>query len=130
MNRNERVLKIVEEEGMTYSDFARRIGVTKHLVSNWKNKNQTVPDKYLVSIIMEFPDVNARWLVTGSAGNESEEKERETFEQYRERFEKSYKDTIKLLQSSVQDKERIIKLKDEIIQDIRQMNEMLKKKGK
>ncbi len=126
MNRNERVLEIVRREGMNYSDFARRIGVSKHQFSNWKNKNQSVPEKYLVAIIEQFPDVNARWLITGEEDSGEDIKKIQTFEEYKERFERSYKETIEMLKSIVEDKERIIKLKDDVNKDLREMMDVIK----
>lgn len=119
MNKIERILEIVSNQRMTYSDFSQKIGIKKQMFSNWKNFSQEIADKHLIRIIKEFPEVDARWLITGEKG--VSEKEREEFETKKEEFEKSYKDTIKLLQASIADKERIIAMKDEINADLREM---------
>lgn len=109
MTRTERVFKVVESESISYSDFARIIGVKKQLVSNWKNLLQEIPDKYLIRIIEEFENVNARWLITGEGEIYGQ---KELSEEEKTEIEKQYKERLAM-------KDEIIKAKDELIEVLR-----------
>lgn len=65
MNRNERLLAIGKHYNLKDSHFASRIGASKQNFYNWKSFKQEVPDKFLITIIEQFTDLNARWLITG-----------------------------------------------------------------
>lgn len=65
MNRNERVLQVGKHYKLKDAHFASRIGTSKQLFYLWKTFKQEVPDKFLISIVEQFPEINARWLITG-----------------------------------------------------------------
>jgi len=93
---------------MTDSEFAMKVGSTRQQFSNWKNNGVNVPDKYIIRAIEQFPEVNARWLITGTQGEESEKIK--TFEEYKAEFAKSYKEIIELKDRIIEDKEMIIEM--------------------
>ncbi len=93
---------------MTDAEFASKIRTTRQQFSNWKNNGVDVPAKYLVRVIEEFPEVNARWLITGTHGEETEKIK--SFEEYKADFEQSFKEIIALKDRIIEDKELIISM--------------------
>lgn len=100
MNRNERLLAIAKHYNLKDSHFASRIGASKQNFYNWKSFKQEVPDKFLITIIEQFPELNARWLITGEGDiNGVVNKENDSH-----------------LQEVIKLKDQIIQAKDELIQ--------------
>lgn len=68
MNEAERVDKVIRDNKLSAAEFCRKIGIPKQAVTNWKGGTRPVPEKVFVKIIKAFPDVDARWLITGEEG--------------------------------------------------------------
>jgi len=60
-----RISKVISDNNLTAAEFAKKVGIPKQSVTNWKNGSRPVPNKILILMIREFPDVDARWLITG-----------------------------------------------------------------
>jgi transcriptional regulator with XRE-family HTH domain len=73
---NDRIAKILEEEGMTATRFADEIGVQassiSHIISG-RNKPST---DFLIKLLERFRRINAEWLLTGR-GNPYKESSQE-----------------------------------------------------
>lgn len=64
MTTKERILKLVEDNGMLKTDFIRKVGLQRSFLDADKLKS-TVTDKNLAKIFLAFPHINLEWLVTG-----------------------------------------------------------------
>jgi transcriptional regulator with XRE-family HTH domain len=62
----ERVLKIIESEGITAAEFADAIGVQRSNVSHVLNGRNNPGFSFIQKILEAYPKVNSRWLLTGS----------------------------------------------------------------
>ena len=100
-NINERVRQVLKECGFTHTEFAKKLGISKPLISGWK-QGQKVTERHVISIIELFPEVDARWLITGQRS--------EYIEPEREKY---FLEMIKA-------KEEVIKAKDELIEVLRE----------
>lgn len=69
----ERLVKFLEMNNISKSEFGRRIGVSSAFITSMRQSMQ--PDK-VKRIALEFPDLNTTWLLTGEGPmlNESEKK--------------------------------------------------------
>jgi hypothetical protein len=66
MTLNQRVVKFMKYVNFTQIDLKNLLKLRTHTpVSNWYNEKENIPDKHLPEIIRRFPDLNARWLITG-----------------------------------------------------------------
>lgn len=58
----ERLTEFLRQEGVSKSEFGRRIGVSSAFISSMRKSIQ--PDK-IIAIQREFPNLNTNWLLTG-----------------------------------------------------------------
>lgn len=72
----ERILKIIENQKITLSQFAEALKVTPAYVSKIKKYPETVPSDRLISDICRIYHVNELWLRTGE-GSMFQERTRE-----------------------------------------------------
>ncbi|WP_163321640.1 hypothetical protein [Draconibacterium mangrovi] len=70
MNRNDRLFEFLKSIGESQVDYGKTVKASRQQVSNWK-AGKPIPDKYMVKTIENYPDIDARWLITGksSAGD-------------------------------------------------------------
>lgn len=61
----ERINELMRKEGLSELQFARRIGVPQSSVNGYLSGKNTPPTKFLTSVIAEFSDVSAEWLMRG-----------------------------------------------------------------
>jgi transcriptional regulator with XRE-family HTH domain len=99
-NINQRTIKILKDSGLSHSHFADKIGVSKQLISTWKNNSQAVTPKNIVRIIEIFPKVDARWLITGEKSQEINTKNLE--EQISKDIESRYRELIEAKDETIQ----------------------------
>lgn len=70
---NERLVKIHELKKFSWEELRLSLGVNKpQQISNWVNFKDKLPSRHIIKIIELFPDINARWFITGE-GNITEE---------------------------------------------------------
>ena len=62
----ERILKFIETEGISAAEFADQIGVQRSNVSHVLNGRNNPGFSFIQKILETFPNVNPRWLLTGS----------------------------------------------------------------
>ena len=63
---NQRFAKILEEKNISQVDFAELISSGRANVNNWIKLKNAIPLDTIVSLLNMFPDIDARWLLTGS----------------------------------------------------------------
>jgi hypothetical protein len=61
---NERLAEFIRHLDVSKVDFARLIGETKFSVNNWLSDTK-IPVSSLSNILLVYPQLNARWLMTG-----------------------------------------------------------------
>lgn len=61
----ERINELMRKEGLSELQFAKRIGVPQSSVNGYLSGKNTPPTKFLTSVITEFSDVSAEWLMRG-----------------------------------------------------------------
>lgn len=61
----ERVLKIIELDNLTMSDFAKKIGVQSSQVSHIKNGRNQVTLDFVTKILIAYPNIDSDWLLFG-----------------------------------------------------------------
>lgn len=79
MSRNQRFSKVLSDKNISQTEYARRIGVSSAAVNAWCNKGGLGIDP-IERLLVEFPDVDARWLITGECS------ESDKLEVVRDRF--------------------------------------------
>lgn len=67
MSRNQRFSQVLFDKNISQTEYARRIGVSSAAVNAWCNKGGLGIDP-IERLLVEFPDVDARWLITGKSG--------------------------------------------------------------
>lgn len=61
---NQRLERFLFEKKISQEELRIRLGLkTRQQVSNWINCQDPIPDKHLLSIIREYPELNANWLI-------------------------------------------------------------------
>lgn len=63
---NQRFAKILEEKNILPIEYARKIGKSKQLVSSWTTDTSQISLDRIVEFLELYPDIDARWLLTGS----------------------------------------------------------------
>ncbi len=62
----ERILKILDNERLTATKFADRIGVQRSSISHIISGRNKPSYDFILKTISSFPDINAEWLINGS----------------------------------------------------------------
>lgn len=62
----ERIKYILEQEGLTYNQFAERIGVASSAVSHFVNRRNKPSLDAIAGILDAFPNISPDWLVLGT----------------------------------------------------------------
>jgi len=61
---NKRLERFLFEKKISQEELRIRLGLkARQQVSNWINCQDPIPDKHLLSIIREYPELNANWLI-------------------------------------------------------------------
>jgi transcriptional regulator with XRE-family HTH domain len=71
---NERILKILENEGLTAAKFADRIGVQRSSISHIISGRNKPSFDFIAKTIESFPEINAEWLINGKGNIYKEDK--------------------------------------------------------
>ena len=71
---NERIIKILENEGLTAAKFADRIGVQRSSISHIISGRNKPSFDFIAKTIESFPEINAEWLINGKGNIYKEEK--------------------------------------------------------
>ena len=62
---NQRLALFLESRKISQADYRLVVGVRKQQVSDWLTFKIDVPDKHIFKTIEMYPELNARWLLTG-----------------------------------------------------------------
>lgn len=62
----ERIKYILEQEGLTYNQFAEKIGVASSAVSHFVNRRNRPSLDAIAGILDAFPNISPDWLVLGT----------------------------------------------------------------
>lgn len=63
---NQRLKKFLDSKDFSNQDLRIALGVkTRQQVSNWLTSKEKMPEKHMLTVVRMFPDLNARWLITG-----------------------------------------------------------------
>lgn len=62
---NQRVKEYKEAKRLKQVELATAISTTGDRVSKWFRLEEKIPAEYVLAIVTKFPDINARWLLTG-----------------------------------------------------------------
>ena len=69
---NTRIKEIMDHRGLTPSEFADAIGVQRSNVTHILHGRNKPGFQFIAKILETFPEINAKWLITGE-GNQLEE---------------------------------------------------------
>jgi transcriptional regulator with XRE-family HTH domain len=62
----ERIIKIIEAEGINRSNFSKKISIMPQTLHNIVSGRRTNPSYDIInSILKAYPNISARWLITG-----------------------------------------------------------------
>ena len=70
MNTTERIFKLIDQKYKEQRDFAKDLGVTASVVSQWRNHKSTSYNKYLPQIA-SLLGTSVEYLLTGSERSEN-----------------------------------------------------------
>lgn len=70
-----RLKKVLEKKQMSYSEFANAADIHYNSVTRMLNGETSMNSKTLHKVFMVFPDLNARWFITGEGSMMSTENE-------------------------------------------------------
>jgi len=74
MTVNQRLGEFLTREGISQSELSRILNVHRSAVSNWFNdKAEKIPAQKIIMMIEKFPNLNARWLITGQSSYEEQQ---------------------------------------------------------
>lgn len=107
---NKRIIKVADAYGLNRPiDFARKIGISHQVASNYLKGGQSPSAEALAKIQLSLDDLNAEWLLTGRGEMLKSETSETTSEKSASSLE-SLQCKIKLLKQNLADKDHIINL--------------------
>ena len=62
--KNSRLDELMKALGLTQMEFAEKLGVSSNVITNWKSRD--IGSSAFQKIMLAFPNVNGRWLDTGT----------------------------------------------------------------
>lgn len=62
---NQRLKLFVERQNISYTEFAKMLFINEVSVSRWFSLIDGFPLKHLHTLLVKFPNLDARWLITG-----------------------------------------------------------------
>jgi hypothetical protein len=65
MSEVERLKKIIGELNASEKSFSISVGIKPQNITQFKNGERPIPSKLWVAVIRQFPQFNARWIITG-----------------------------------------------------------------
>ncbi len=70
---NQRLNEFKELKNFSWEKLRIDLGIKNaQQISSWSNLKEKIPEKHIIKIIHLFPDLNARWFITGE-GDVSEQ---------------------------------------------------------
>lgn len=62
---NERLKVWLYYKKISQTDFGKTLGKSRTQINSWCSSRSPIPDKYIIETIELFPDLPARWFITG-----------------------------------------------------------------
>lgn len=62
---NQRLKKFIEDKGINEPDTYKYLGTRRQIWNGWLNAEEAIPLNKVQKLIARFPDINARWFLTG-----------------------------------------------------------------
>lgn len=119
---NKRLVEIQKLKNFSWEELRLQLGVNKpQQISNWVNFKDKLPSRHIIKIIELFPDINARWFITGE-GNITEQTPQHVIEEPKEIYNtkcplcKEKDRSLKLLEKMVSELEQACANKDELLE--------------
>lgn len=72
--KGQRLKQWLDLKGIPQVDLAKNLGLKKASINDWVSRGVDIPDKHVIKIIELFPDLPARWFITGEGTINEEEK--------------------------------------------------------
>ena len=104
MTVNQTIEILLKNKKLTQQEFGIQLGVTKQTINNWVTGVVQIPTKHIITILNLYPELNARWLLTGAG--EMGEIEKSTIEESKNALKLQAKNELLLKQ--LQEKELLI----------------------
>lgn len=115
----DRVIQLIEYKGIAKEVFYKKIGMTSASFRG-KAKESPLNSNAIENILSEIPDANPEWLLTGNGKMlRGEKKETPTLSPSEKQ---QLEDKIHLLENTIKDKEKIIKLQEEQLKHSKKVN--------
>jgi len=112
---NQRFKKILDEKKINQADFAKLIGVSKQNVNNWYHNSSPISVDRIVQILEAYPDLDARWFLTGSPRAYNVETPKQEIEDPKNGFNSEKDYIIKLQKGIIEMKDaEIVRLNSEL----------------
>jgi transcriptional regulator with XRE-family HTH domain len=96
----ERILQIIEKEGISASEFADKIGVQRSNVSHVLNGRNNPGFSFIQKIIEAFPDINTRWLMIGEGTIYISDKEKSTSSHQKHLFDTQFSASTPIIENT------------------------------
>ena len=61
----DRIFELIKENDLSGAQLARTLGISRTVVSEWKNGRSEPSPKIILKILFHFPEIDANWLVRG-----------------------------------------------------------------
>ena len=68
---NERIAHLISEYGLSNADFAKKIGVPASSISHLLSKRNKPGLSFILSLLDQYKDIDANWLLTGVRSSRS-----------------------------------------------------------
>lgn len=65
LTEGQRLKRWLDYKGISQVKFGENLGKSKGQINNWCGGAAPIPDKIKIKVIEIFPDLNARWFLTG-----------------------------------------------------------------
>ncbi len=75
---NDRIVHLIETEGYNFNSFSKKIGANPQTIHNISKLKKTKPSfDVLNKILIAFPEMDARWLMTGEGSYISRDRQKD-----------------------------------------------------
>jgi len=121
---NQRLIEFVKKQGIDEPSIYKRIGASRQTWSHWINNETAIPLQKVQRIIGLFPQLNARWLMTGEGiideKNQVGLKVYRNEEKMNQAEEPEVKKNLEDLRNYIKTQERVIEMQDEQIKRLKE----------
>ncbi|WP_143961620.1 hypothetical protein [Litoribacter populi] len=136
----DRIGEFAKVRNISIRKIEHAIGASNGTLSKSIGKERDIQTRWLAKFMVEFPEVNPTWLLTGKGSvllnSEGHQPPRmddpiqdyPLFQNQTEEVIHSLKKVIHALEGQLEEKEKVVQLKDRIIRDLEEEVEELRKK--